>query len=351
MHVGHIISRSSTLRRLAATILVLAAFVSLCPAQDDPLSIEVSVRMIDVKRQAILRSLTRQTGYIFTYDTELIKPDEIVSVNIGTGSVRTVLDIMFEQERLGYSVIENHIILYRKPGESTPMIKEEGKAPVYNITGAVREKNTNNPLPYATIGIYRKGIGTVSNNDGRFSLKVPGSALDDTIKISYLGFRERTLLVNQLVDNYFVIELERDYVPIPEVIIRNREPLDLIEHMRRNIPSNYGSTPVILTAFYRESVSDKSSVQVYSEAVLNIYKCAYTRSIRTDQVSVFKSRKIENLDNTDTLILKLQAGLEACLALDVIKNNLDFINPETMVDYQYYMTDIVNIGEEAAYVV
>ncbi len=336
---------------LITVILIMATGTSGLYAQDPVLEQEVTIRITNVKRQSVLRSLSRQTAFTFTYDTELIKPQTIVSVSPGNSTLIKVLDEIFEGEDFGYSVIENHIIIYKKIDESTPVIEEKGKSPVYLITGSVIEASTSKPLPYATIGIYKQGLGTISNFDGAFTLKVPEFSFSDSLRISYLGFSDRLIPVAQAVNNHYIIELTRDYVPIPEVIIRTRKPQELVANIHKYIKQNYGSSPKNLKAFYRESVTKKDKIQLYSEAVLNIYKSAYTGTLLNDQLSVFKSRKIENIDSEDTLILKLQAGLDACLDLDGIKNTFDFIDPLHYEEYDYHMTDIVNIGDEAAYVV
>jgi hypothetical protein len=60
---------------------------------------------------------------------------------------------------------------------------------------------------------------------------------------------------------------------------------------------------------------------------------------------------MENINIRDTLLVKLQSGLDACLALDGIKNRFDFINAANVNDYNYRMTDIINIDNEVAYVI
>ncbi len=339
------------IRYLAAIIVIIVAFGSSAIAQDKVLEQEVSVNMANVNRYAILRSLTKQTGFVFTYDTELIKPNQITTINLRRVSLKTVLNSMFSENNFGYSVIGNHIIIYKKIDKDTPIIEERGEPSVYLISGTIVESATSKPLPYATIGIYNRGLGTISNEEGAFALKVTENSLNDSLKISYLGFINRTIPVNQAIENHFIIHLERDYIPIPEIIIRSREPLELIDNIHKNIEKNYGSSPALLKAFYRESVSKKSKIQLYSEAVIDIYKSSYTKSFKSDQISIYKSRKIENIDYTDTLLIKLQAGLDACLELDGIKHPFDFIDPQNYNDYNFRMTDIVNIGNEAAYVV
>lgn len=344
------IYRNTFVRFTLITVILIASGISVY-AQSDILDQEISIRLVEARRQVILKSITRQTGYVFTYDTELIKPGEIVSLSTSKFTVREVLDHIFEGKNFAYSVIENHIIIYKSVDESTPLIREEGKIPVYLITGTVVDESGTKALPYATIGIYEKGIGSISNYDGNFSLKVTQNSINDTLRISYLGFRDRTIPVSQAINNHLQIELTSEYVSIPEVIIRTRDPIDLLQGVLKNKRINYGSDPVLFRAFYRESVSKKDKIQVYSEAIINIYKSSYTGTLKSDQINVFKSRKIEKLDYTDTLILKLQAGLDACLSLDGIKTSYDFLDPNNFQDYDYRMTDIVNFGDEAAYVI
>jgi hypothetical protein len=106
-----------------------------------------------------------------------------------------------------------------------------------------------------------------------------------------------------------------------------------------------------MTAFYREGVLKKSELQTYSEAILKIYKSAYSGTLLSDQIKVYKSRKIENTDRTDTLAIRLKAGLSTCLELDGAKNVFDFINTESSTDYTYRMTDIVTYDDETAYAI
>ena len=351
MNIGKNILSKKTFQLLVVITILLAAGNSFLWGQDNVFEQKISIKMNGARIRTALEAISRKTGYVFTYDTDLVNPETIISVDAEEKPVRELLDEIFNNRNFSYSVIDNHLIIYKEIDETTPIIKEEGKTPVYMVTGSIRETGSGNPLPFTTIGIYKKGVGTISNYDGNFSLKITPACLDDSITISCLGFKSRLIPVNQAVDNNYVIELERDYIPIPEVIIRTRDPLELILGIRRHIPENYGATPVILTAFYRESISKRNKLQLYSEAVIEIYKSAYVRTLKTDQLSVFKSRKMENIDNSDTLLIKLQAGLDACLTLDGIKNRFDFINMANVNDYSYRITDIVNIDNEAAYVI
>jgi hypothetical protein len=143
--------------------------------------------------------------------------------------------------------------------------------------------------------------------------------------------------------------MKREFISIPEIIIKSQNPQDIISKAARSITRNYGSSPAAMTAFYREGVMKKTQLQTYSEAILQIYKSAYSGTLFNDQIKVYKSRKIENTDRRDTLTIRLRAGLSTCLELDGAKNLYDFlINPD---DYTYRMTDIVTYDNESAYVI
>ena len=88
----------------------------------------------------------------------------------------------------------------------------------------------------------------------------------------------------------------------------------------------------MLTGFYREGVMKKNELQIYSEAILQIYKSAYSGTILGDQIKVYKSRKIENTDRSDTLAVRLKAGLSTCLELDGAKKFLISLQMKTCLN-------------------
>ena len=95
----------------------------------------------------------------------------------------------------------------------------------------------------------------------------------------------------------------------------------------------------------------KTELQIYSEAIVQIYKSTYSGTIFSDQIKVIKSRKIENIGRKDTLTIRLKAGLNSCLLLDGARNIFDFLLPENYSQYDYRMTDIVTVGDESAFVI
>ncbi|MBA4321758.1 MAG: hypothetical protein C0408_02965 [Odoribacter sp.] len=303
-----------------------------------------------VKTGIALNMISRQTGYYFTYDSRIIDPEQKTEMSFTRVKLSTILDSLFGNDTLRYSVINRYIIIYKS--SPAPEISEvEKEQELRNITGVITDSESGEPLSFATIGIMSKGKGTVTNSNGEFGLKVSHDCYDDSLSISYLGYYNRQIPVRQALNNNLNIRMMREYISIPEIIVRNQAPQEILRKAYAYIANNYGTTPAGLTGFYREAVMKKSELQIYSEAILQIYKSAYSGTIFSDQIKVIRSRKIESTGRKDTLTVRLKAGLNSSLLLDGARNIFDFLLPENYSQYDYRMTDIVTVGDESAFVI
>jgi hypothetical protein len=319
--------------------------------QDNILERRVKVAGNTARVSRALSEVSRLTGYIFTYDTKIINPDRVFALPSYDMPLRELLDSVTGDRNVKYSVIGKHIILYRDllskpPGNITDSLPLQ-----LTISGKVTDAETSEPLPYATIGISHRGKGTVTNFNGDFILKITDECFSDTLSVSYVGYKNRQIPVRSLPGNIMNISMERDFIPIPEIIIRVQDPQLIIRKAISFIASNYGTTPALLTGFYREGVYRKKEPQIYSEAVVQIYKSPYARSLQNDQIKVIRSRKIENLEAKDTLAVRLKAGLSSTLSLDGMRHMFDFLDPQSFDYYDYHLNDIVTIDGQTAYVI
>lgn len=336
-------------------ISVIALLILLIPlrevkCQKSILDSAFTFRAGTIKTGNALNLITRETGFHFTYDSRLVNPDRKTVMNFRNTRLEVILDSILKGDSLVYSVIDEFIIISREiPPPQQPVKDTTSITALKFISGTVFDYETNEPLSYATLGLKHQGRGTVTNNNGEFGFKISPENYYDTIVVSYLGYYAREIPVRQSLGNNFRIAMKREFISIPEIIIKNQIPQEIIFKTLSRIPANYGNTPAAMTAFYREGVLRKNELQTYSEAILEIYKSAYYGTILGDQIKVFKSRKLENIDASDTITVRLKAGLSTCLDLDGIKNTFDFLVREGIDIYSYRLTDIVSFDDEAVY--
>lgn len=321
-------------------------------AQNGILDSIFTFRAGSLKTGAALNLITRETGYNFTYDSRLVDPEGRTRMTFTDQTLRTVLDSILNNDSLVYSIIDRYIIISKIRTHSEGIKDQITNTPVSgSVSGIILEEETREPVPFATIGLKRSGRGSIANINGEFILNIPYSLIYDTLVVSHLGFIRREIPVRQFVGNNFNIILTREYISIPEIVIRNKIPQEIIFKTLQSVPANYGNSPALLTGFYREGIRKKNEIQTYAEAILQIFKSSYTTSFYNDQIKIIKSRKIENTDVTDTLTVRLKAGLSTSLDLDIVRNGFEFISRGNINDYTYRITDIVTVDEDAAYVI
>jgi hypothetical protein len=331
----------------AITFILLSTFEAGC--QEGILDSTFTFREGTIKTGNALNTITRKTGFYFTYDSKLVDAEKKTEMTFREVSLRQILNSILKNDSLNFSVIDKYIIISKTASRLPTLFDSIPEWKSKHITGILTDEENGEPLPYGTIAIKNTGRGTVSNNNGEFGLNIPADSYNDSIIVSYLGYLNREIPVRQIIDNNLTIAMTREFISIPEIIIRNQVPQELLRKSFAAIQSNYGKTPAYLTGFYREGVMKRNDLHGYSEAIVNIYKSSYSGSLLRDQMKIFKSRKIEKTDISDTLTVRLKAGLSTCLDLDIVRNSFEFLLPENFVQYNYMMTDIVSIDEETAY--
>ncbi len=117
-----------------------------------------------------------------------------------------------------------------------------------------------------------------------------------------------------------------------------------------NRRDNYYETPLIMKAFYRESIKKRRSYASLSEAVIDVYKYPY-KSQSHDNVKLIKARKSTDYRKIDTLIIKLQGGPYNNLAMDMIKNQDVFFSTDIFDIYKFTFDKVISMNNKTVYVI
>jgi hypothetical protein len=333
---------------LLLQFVILTASVAL--AAQNPLP-DVIVTLSSEKRSInqVLDEITLQTGYFFTYDAALISGSENVRFKAGEVPLENALHQLLRDSLISYRVIDRNIVIFRKNvAPPSPVNKEIDRS---FLKGKVVDSESGQPLSYATIGLYGTSLGSVTNQSGDFSFKIPGDIADPLLVISYMGYKDLFLPVVFPVEESMNISLNRQLIPLQEVVIRYSDPVKLLQEALDRIPENYLQDHSSMTAYYRESVRRNESCMIFSEAVLDIAKGPYYQKYFEDNVRIHKGRKISDMSSADTIMLKLRSGIYSSLNLDVIKNKPDFLAEDFHEKYDLDFTDMMTYGDRLVYVI
>ena len=218
------------------------------------------------------------------------------------------------------------------------------------VTGKVLNAEKGDPVMFASVFIEGTHIGTVSNSEGRFILKVPKRYIHRNIGFSSMGYRTLFVPAERMTGKKNTIRMVPDVIPLAPVVIEKLNPLVLLREFRHRIKDNYGKQAAMMTAFYRETVKKRNKYLSVGEAVLDIYKAPYA-SYEGDRVSIYKGRKAEYVTREDTLMMKLQGGPVTIVLLDLVKNPGDILSPESLDYYDFVMGGVVMIDGRKTYVI
>ncbi|OFX89087.1 MAG: hypothetical protein A2W99_02210 [Bacteroidetes bacterium GWF2_33_16] len=339
------------IRKLIVVIILLMCFV-FSYSQESILNQRISFKSRNQSLYSVLNEIGSQIGYDFSYNADLIPSSKKTKIDVDSTEVSKLLDIILNDSCLTYNVIDKQIVIHKKNtiGRLYAISGNNPNSNVITITGKIIDKETREPLPFANISILGKSIGTITNEEGVFTFKIPTLYKDEIFVCTYIGYKNSEIPVLDLALRNNTIYLEQDFLSIQEVIIRSNNPEALVKSAMERVKDNYYTQPYMMTNFYREFVKKNNKYTSVSEAVLSVYKSPY-EGYYSDQVKMVKSRKNINYSENDTFLLKLKGGLYASLYLDIIKNPLSFLLEKYFYLYTYSLIDIVKFDNSTAYVI
>lgn len=92
------------------------------------------------------------------------------------------------------------------------------------IIGKIIDTNDKSPLAYVNIGIKEKNIGTISKEDGSFSIDIPSDYQSGILTFSIVGYYESNLSIKDLIsDKSVVIQLKEKPTQLEEVVVTGKK--------------------------------------------------------------------------------------------------------------------------------
>lgn len=217
--------------------------------------------------------------------------------------------------------------------------------------GIVVNSQSGNEIVSAYLTVVGTNISTITNKDGEFSIKLPASITEATISTSHLGYQTKTLPLSYFTTEDTRIELQESAEELTEISIYDGgDAQSLVKKMFENKAENYQDQPILMTAFYRETIKKRNRNVSLSEAVVKIFKAPYNNS-KNDDISLFKARKTADYERLDTLALKLRGGPFNALYLDIMKYPQFLIEPNTIYNYKLTFDSPVRFDDRNLYVV
>ena len=235
----------------------------------------------------------------------------------------------------------------------SPLWAQDEVESYFTVTGIVKNKDNKRKLENVNVSVPGTNIGTVTNADGVFSLKIKDAEVVRGLEVSHIGYLNTQI---SLKENRDVADLTIWMLPAPnmlnEIVIFGNNARGLVEEAIKKIPANYAVDKNLLTAFYRETVQKRRRYISVSEAVIDVSKTAYSdREPSNDKVQLQKGRRLLSQKTGDTLAVKVVGGPNLSIYLDIVKNGDALLSMENLNYYDFRIEEPVNLDNRMQYVV
>ena len=230
--------------------------------------------------------------------------------------------------------------------------QDQAEEPFITISGIVKDKQTKKRLGYVNLSVPGTSVGTITNEEGEFTIKVRNSLQARQVEVSHIGYLNDIIPVTGKNLSDYTVWLEPNTNSLAEVIIRADDPRIIVQEALRKVDDNYLTTGSMLTGFYRETAQKGKRYINISEAIIDIYKTSYKgRSVDRDRVQIYKGRKLLSQKASDTLAIKLLGGPNLSVYVDVVKNPDLLLSPEILPYYAFRMEESTMLNDRPHYVI
>lgn len=158
----------------------------------------------------VFSAIEKQTGYGFFYRYKDVEQAAPVTLQLTNATLDDALKQCFKNQPFTY-VIENKTIVVNK---KVPVPQTVVAAAKITVSGIVYD-NRHLPLPGVNIRIKGTAAGTISGNDGKYTI----TANDDaTLVFSFIGLKTREEPINKRSE--INVTLEEDNTQMSEVVVK-----------------------------------------------------------------------------------------------------------------------------------
>jgi len=193
------------------TVILLFAFIFTVRANSYSQTTKLTLNIENSSLNKLLSEIEQQSGYFFYYNFNL---DDYKNLNVEVKdrSIKDVLDLVLKNQGLSYEIVDRYVVI-KKAGnsnlETNSIIGQQQR----NVSGKITD-NTKQPIPGVSVVVKGTTIGTISGNDGKYSLSnVPSNA---TLSFSFVGMKTKEVAVTN--QSQIDVEMAEESIGIDEVV-------------------------------------------------------------------------------------------------------------------------------------
>ena len=212
-----IYKRNLMIMKLSALFLFVSIFI-LTAENVHPQQKEISLKLRNTTIINAISELEKVSDYVFLITDEAkTELNKRTSINVSNESINNILELLLQETKLKYSVVERQVSLYKNQESIISKNAVEKINEIVQQNKQIRGRVIDNEgVPIIGANIIEAGStnGTVTDVDGNFTLEINENA---DILISYIGYLSQ--LITTSGKNNFEIILFEDTKALEELVV------------------------------------------------------------------------------------------------------------------------------------
>ena len=151
----------------------------------------LSINVKDKTVGEVFSEIEENSEYVFFFYVDVLDTERKVSLKLKNQKIDVILDKLFEDTNIAYTISDRQIIISKKPEEanrlqaSLPPLRGLEAQQTITVTGKVMDEE-GLPLPGVTITVKGTTRGVASDSEGQFSIAVPDR--NAMLVFTFIGF-------------------------------------------------------------------------------------------------------------------------------------------------------------------
>jgi hypothetical protein len=185
-------------------------FVKISRSQTDPLGKRISISIQNQTLEKTLNILSSKANIFFSYNSDIIPLDSMVSVSFERKEVYKILNQLLGN-KFYYKTSGQHVIILKKKANQSP------KKDKLELKGSIIEFGTGLKVVNASILHVNGKEGTLSDENGRFSFTIMPKGEYAGLVINKSGYKDTVILVKIADLRGLEIELKPELLAISSI--------------------------------------------------------------------------------------------------------------------------------------
>lgn len=183
------------LQKLIALFIIFICLLAVNVGAQSILNRTVSFEVKGEKLENVLGVISNKANFYFSYNSNIIKKDSLVSLKVYNKTVKEVLDLLLKN-RYSYKENANYLIIKKKPSGSTPIANKTIVADKsYIISGYIVDEQSGKKIKDASIYEKQQLVSTLTNENGYFKIKLKSRYKSAEISVSKILYEDTTVIV------------------------------------------------------------------------------------------------------------------------------------------------------------